>query len=175
MAHFQAIKDDNGNLYLSWYEGHFQGTKETSPTLLQDEKEELSNKNQNDAEWFYIMLLARTFSITNASSPSSSLSSLPAVNNHVDAERQGMEKLNHRFYALRAVVPNVSRMDKASLLSDVVDYINELKTKIEELKKDHWPNNNNNNNFGVEVDVKMVGNDAIVRVLLENVNHVEQG
>ncbi|OIW02281.1 hypothetical protein TanjilG_11175 [Lupinus angustifolius] len=368
---WQTKKDDNGNLYLSWGEGHFQGTKETSPTLLlQEEDEELSNKDQNDAEWFYIMSLARTFSITNASSPSSSLSSLPgksfalgsvlwlnnkhelqyyncertkeahmhgietltcipttngvielgsydtikqnwgvvqhakslfesssyfmdkdknhfsptqtqffddqnfsfadivgrmgvqenedsikrnanvqehsnkmdvqssyvdsensdydnypilaventsekkkglslpnkrgrkslhvsetAVNNHVHAERQRRKKLNHRFYALRAVVPNVSRMDKASLLSDAVAYINELKTMIEDLKKDHCSNkkskaekmeNNiatttnstvvdqtgpNNNNFGLEVDVKMVGNDAIVRVQSENVNH----
>lgn len=54
--------------------------------------------------------------------------------NHVEAERQRREKLNHRFYALRAVVPNVSRMDKASLLSDAVSYINQLKVKIEELE-----------------------------------------
>ncbi|KAI4355292.1 hypothetical protein L6164_004081 [Bauhinia variegata] len=54
--------------------------------------------------------------------------------NHVEAERQRREKLNHRFYALRAVVPNVSRMDKASLLSDAVSYINELKAKIEDLE-----------------------------------------
>nr|QIZ03065.1 MYC2-like bHLH transcription factor [Fragaria x ananassa] len=54
--------------------------------------------------------------------------------NHVEAERQRREKLNHRFYALRAVVPNVSRMDKASLLSDAVSYINELKAKVDELE-----------------------------------------
>lgn len=54
--------------------------------------------------------------------------------NHVEAERQRREKLNHRFYALRSVVPNVSRMDKASLLSDAVSYINELKAKVEELE-----------------------------------------
>ncbi|OWM78074.1 hypothetical protein CDL15_Pgr018643 [Punica granatum] len=54
--------------------------------------------------------------------------------NHVEAERQRREKLNHRFYALRAVVPNVSRMDKASLLSDAVSYINELKSKISDLE-----------------------------------------
>ncbi|XP_050385515.1 transcription factor MYC2 [Argentina anserina] len=54
--------------------------------------------------------------------------------NHVEAERQRREKLNHRFYALRAVVPNVSRMDKASLLSDAVSYIKDLKVKVEELE-----------------------------------------
>ncbi|KAL1828186.1 hypothetical protein DCAR_0207380 [Daucus carota subsp. sativus] len=52
---------------------------------------------------------------------------------HVEAERLRREKLNHRFYALRSVVPNVSRMDKASLLGDAVTYINELKSKVEEL------------------------------------------
>ncbi|XP_012858919.1 PREDICTED: transcription factor ABA-INDUCIBLE bHLH-TYPE-like [Erythranthe guttata] len=43
----------------------------------------------------------------------------PPTMNLVEAERQRREKLNHRFYALRYVVPNVSRMDKASLLSCV--------------------------------------------------------
>lgn len=51
--------------------------------------------------------------------------------NHVEAERQRREKLNQKFYALRAVVPNVSKMDKASLLGDAVSYINELKSKVQ--------------------------------------------
>ncbi|KAI0500762.1 hypothetical protein KFK09_018978 [Dendrobium nobile] len=54
--------------------------------------------------------------------------------NHVEAERQRREKLNHRFYALRSVVPNVSRMDKASLLADAVSYIKDLRAKVEELE-----------------------------------------
>ncbi|GLJ54383.1 hypothetical protein SUGI_1167900 [Cryptomeria japonica] len=54
--------------------------------------------------------------------------------NHVEAERQRREKLNQRFYALRAVVPNVSKMDKASLLGDAVSYINELRSKVQELE-----------------------------------------
>ncbi|RRT51504.1 hypothetical protein B296_00003162 [Ensete ventricosum] len=53
---------------------------------------------------------------------------------HVEAERQRREKLNHRFYALRSVVPNVSRMDKASLLADAVAYIQELKAKVDKLE-----------------------------------------
>jgi len=54
--------------------------------------------------------------------------------NHVEAERQRREKLNQRFYALRAVVPNVSKMDKASLLGDAITYINELQSKLEEVE-----------------------------------------
>ncbi|KAE8726124.1 Transcription factor MYC2 [Hibiscus syriacus] len=61
--------------------------------------------------------------------------------NQVEAERQRREKLNSRFYALRAVVPNVSRMDKASLLSDAVSYIGELKSKIEHLESRLHKNN----------------------------------
>ncbi|XP_060207598.1 transcription factor MYC2 [Lycium barbarum] len=56
--------------------------------------------------------------------------------NHVEAERQRREKLNQRFYALRAVVPNVSKMDKASLLGDAISYINELKSKLQNTESD---------------------------------------
>ncbi|CAI9095357.1 OLC1v1031290C1 [Oldenlandia corymbosa var. corymbosa] len=56
--------------------------------------------------------------------------------NHVEAERQRREKLNQRFYALRAVVPNVSKMDKASLLGDAISYINELKSKLHNVESD---------------------------------------
>ncbi|TVU04719.1 hypothetical protein EJB05_47850, partial [Eragrostis curvula] len=46
---------------------------------------------------------------------------------HVEAERQWREKLNRRFGDLRAAVPTVSRMDKASLLGDAAAYITELR------------------------------------------------
>lgn len=115
--------------------------------------------------------------------------------NHVEAERLRREKLNHRFYALRAVVPNVSRMDKASLLSDAVSYISELKTKVDELESqlqreskkvrlemaDTLDNQStitsvdqarpNSGVFLLEVEVKIVGLDAMIRVQSENVNY----
>ncbi|KAG9151772.1 hypothetical protein Leryth_002063 [Lithospermum erythrorhizon] len=121
--------------------------------------------------------------------------------NHVEAERQRREKLNHRFYTLRSVVPNVSRMDKASLLSDAVDYINDLKAKLEEMKSQIRKNeystkvesmDNHSTTTSVnqtnasssspsttkaktklqfEVEVKIIGQDAMIRVQSENNYH----
>nr|WOV89699.1 MYC16 [Pogostemon cablin] len=106
--------------------------------------------------------------------------------NHVEAERQRREKLNHRFYALRSVVPNVSRMDKASLLSDAVSYIKELKSKVEELemqvqvqkkvKRESGSETTSVDQVGVasssvEVEVKIVGVDGMIRVQSECANH----
>ncbi|KAK4354007.1 hypothetical protein RND71_026201 [Anisodus tanguticus] len=54
--------------------------------------------------------------------------------NHVEAERQRREKLNQRFYALRAVVPNISKMDKASLLGDAIAYITEMQKKLRDME-----------------------------------------
>ncbi|XP_047982203.1 transcription factor MTB3-like [Salvia hispanica] len=63
--------------------------------------------------------------------------------NHVEAERQRREKLNQRFYALRAVVPNISKMDKASLLGDSIAYITDLQAKIRVLEAEKGMANTN--------------------------------
>ncbi|XP_022854140.1 transcription factor bHLH3-like [Olea europaea var. sylvestris] len=85
--------------------------------------------------------------------------------NHVEAERQRREKLNQRFYALRAVVPNISKMDKASLLGDAIAYITDLQTKIRILEAEKEMVSNMQKNDDIpEMDFYERHNDAIVRV-----------
>ncbi|KAI4369939.1 hypothetical protein MLD38_018330 [Melastoma candidum] len=124
--------------------------------------------------------------------------------NHVEAERQRREKLNQRFYALRAVVPNVSKMDKASLLGDAICYIKELNAKLQDTESDKQalqnqldglkkelagsngsqpsaPNKDLGHSHGgqfgkdklikLDVDVRIIGCDAVIRIQSSKKNH----
>ncbi|KAI5680125.1 hypothetical protein M9H77_01352 [Catharanthus roseus] len=87
--------------------------------------------------------------------------------NHVEAERQRREKLNQRFYALRAVVPNISKMDKASLLGDAIAYITDLQKKIRTIEgeKETSGDNNKPKNIDIQdIDFHERQEDAIVQV-----------
>ncbi|KAK4365554.1 hypothetical protein RND71_016912 [Anisodus tanguticus] len=164
---------------------HIQNAEETdtknNPELIIGNKSSDSRNSDFDNE---------SSAINNTNSPnkrgrkssSSSTTEQVMAKNHVEAERQRREKLNNRFYALRSVVPKVSKMDKASLLADAVTYIKELKAKVEELEsinkiQHQKPNRNYVNtvmeivSFGMEVEVKINGVEAMVRVCSPDVNY----
>ncbi|XP_019161852.1 PREDICTED: transcription factor MYC2-like [Ipomoea nil] len=98
---------------------------------------------------------------------------------HVQAERQRRERLNQRFYTLRTMVPNVSKMDKASILEDAIAYINQLESKLgQNAAADPKPSSpaQNGKNIedageeedadkgGVDVDVNIIGEDAMIKI-----------
>ncbi|KAL4352480.1 hypothetical protein GQ457_06G028950 [Hibiscus cannabinus] len=83
--------------------------------------------------------------------------------NHVEAERQRREKLNQRFYALRSVVPNISKMDKASLLGDAIAYITDLQMKIRLLETEKETVNIPQKQLPVpDIDFQQRHDDAVV-------------
>ncbi|XP_031482495.1 transcription factor bHLH91-like [Nymphaea colorata] len=55
-------------------------------------------------------------------------------NHHFATEKQRRESLNEKYKALRSLVPNPTKTDRASVVGDAIDYIKELLRTVEELK-----------------------------------------
>ncbi|KAK9134169.1 hypothetical protein Syun_013499 [Stephania yunnanensis] len=54
---------------------------------------------------------------------------------HIMAERKRREKLSQRFIALSAILPNLKKMDKASVLGDAIKYMKQLQEKVDTLEE----------------------------------------
>ncbi|ESQ35798.1 hypothetical protein EUTSA_v10007639mg [Eutrema salsugineum] len=53
---------------------------------------------------------------------------------NLHSERKRRDRINQRMYALRAVVPRITKMNKIGIFSDAVDYINELLVEKQKLE-----------------------------------------
>ncbi|KAI3747819.1 hypothetical protein L6452_10490 [Arctium lappa] len=56
------------------------------------------------------------------------------VQDHVLAERKRREKLAQRFISLSSLLPDLKKMDKATVLEDAANYIQELQGRVKELE-----------------------------------------
>ncbi|KAJ0256250.1 Transcription factor bHLH30 [Hirschfeldia incana] len=54
---------------------------------------------------------------------------LAASKSHSEAERRRRERINNHLAKLRSILPNTTKTDKASLLAEVIQHVNELERK----------------------------------------------
>lgn len=52
------------------------------------------------------------------------------------AERRRRKRLNDRLSMLRSIVPNISKMDRTSIVGDTIDYVKDLQEKIHKLEEE---------------------------------------
>uniref|UniRef100_A0A5B6YQI4 Putative transcription factor bHLH30-like n=1 Tax=Davidia involucrata TaxID=16924 RepID=A0A5B6YQI4_DAVIN len=60
---------------------------------------------------------------------------LAALRNHSEAERRRRERINGHLATLRSLIPGTNKMDKASLLAEVINHLKEVRKNAAEVTK----------------------------------------
>ncbi|KAI5067164.1 hypothetical protein GOP47_0017692 [Adiantum capillus-veneris] len=98
---------------------------------------------------------------------------------NLDYERQRRRKINENLYALRSLVPKISKMDKASVVSDAISYVQSLQRQVEEVNKEvqalkSWENIINKNVLSTAPTLTSTMKRVQHKILEVNVIEVEK-
>ncbi|CAK8562584.1 unnamed protein product [Lathyrus sativus] len=122
---------------------------------------------------------------SNKKNGSLSKSATDHIPDHIIAERIRREKISKQFIALSALIPNLKKIDKASVLCDAIKYVKELKEQVrvleEQCKKksvelmvdEHisytssFNETSKTNMLLPEVKTRLSGKNVVVRILCE--------
>ncbi|CAI0376889.1 unnamed protein product [Linum tenue] len=168
-------------------------------------KEQQGNNNNNDKDSIKQEMNGRSDSVSDCSDQNGEddqqqqfggskfrrKNGRPEAKN-LQAERRRRKRLNGRLYDLRALVPMISDLKKASIIGDAIEFVKELKRQAKELEEEleansddeelsrrnnschnNVNNNNiNNNNIGSSFGAQVVLNETGDGVIPSSVNVV---
>ncbi|CAI9104965.1 OLC1v1003770C1 [Oldenlandia corymbosa var. corymbosa] len=75
-----------------------------------------------------------TTTTNDTSTPGKKRTKRPDRSRTLISERKRRGRMKEKLYALRALVPNITKMDKASIIGDAIRYVQDLQMKSNKLK-----------------------------------------